>query len=169
MAVLFQSRVGSVVRMNDPATQCSAFFKMADPVIGFETEKAIITRLVLNHQVNVQFLHTLGALIYIYVFGDRIGSLNLSGLAFCTCSPDVGGVGRDQVAQVPASGSHGASKMFEWYKKYRTSKRKDPARISIGDSVLEGFIVGFSEDVVDASLNLVQWNLSMMTLPEDEG
>jgi hypothetical protein len=35
----------------------------------------IITRVTLVQQGNIQFLHTLGNNVYIYVFGDRIGAI----------------------------------------------------------------------------------------------
>jgi len=151
MPIVFKAAPGSVVALDDPATQCQARFE-TNPPITFDSEMSIVTRLTVNQQVNVQFLHTLGALIYIYVFGDRMGQIGLSGLAFsCDCT------GSDV----------GADKILQWYSRNRVSKKKDPVQITIGSTTLEGFVVNCTEDVVDPSLRLVQWGVNMAALPED--
>lgn len=153
MPMLFQSRPGAVVKLVDPALQCATQLLGLDPNITFESERSIVTRVTVSQQVNVQFLHTLGAAIYIYVFGDRMGSITLSGLAFnCDCGngPELG-----------------AEKMLAWYKTNRASKRKNPVRVTIGRTAIEGFVIGFTEDAVDPALNLIQWGATIASLPED--
>jgi hypothetical protein len=154
MPLLFATKPGAVVKLDDPVAQCDAQFLGLDPSLTFESERSIVTRLTVAQQVNVQFLHTIGSMIYVYAFGDRMGQVSLSGLSFaCAC---------------PGGADLGAEKMLLWYKKYRASKRSAPVRLTIGKTVLEGFVTGFSEDVVDPSLNLVQWGVQMATLPEDD-
>jgi hypothetical protein len=159
--LLFQSRPGAVVALEDPAAQCSVQLlglKNDDgqPAAGvsFETERSIVTRLTIGQQVNLQFLHSLGDLIHVYVFGDRMGSVGLSGLAFACACPDGSDLGAEQ--------------MLAWYKRNRASRRKDPLKIAIGRTVIEGFVTGFTEDVVDPSLGLVQWGASLAALPDDD-
>lgn len=156
MATLFASAPGSVVALADTGAQCMTTFLSLDPGIVFQQQYSIVTRMTLSHQANVQFLHSLGSLIYVYVFGDRMGQFTLSGLSFRCICPGLGG-------------EHGASKMLTWYKTNRVSKRQRPVTITIGSQVLEGFVVGFTEDVVDPSTELVQWNATMSTLPDDDG
>jgi hypothetical protein len=154
MPTLFQTKPGSVVKLEDGALQCSTQLLDLDPRITFETERSIVTRLTMSQKANVQFLHTLGSLIYIYVFGDRIGTIGLSGLSFaCEC---------------PSGEELGAVKMYQWYKRHRASRRRAPVRVMLGREVIEGFITDFTGDVVDPSLNLFQWGVNLMTLPEDE-
>lgn len=154
MPILFKSRPGSVVRLDDPAVQCNSRLLGMDPDIRFDTERSIVTRLTISQQVNIQFLHTLGSLIYVYVFGDRMGTVSLAGLSFaCEC---------------PSGIDLGAERMLLWYKQNRASKRREPVRLTIGKSVIEGFVTAFTEDVVDPSLNLVQWAVQMSSLPEDD-
>lgn len=154
MKMLFQSRPGVVVKLDDPAVQCETQMLGLTPDITFEVERSIVTRLTISQQVNIQFLHTLGALIYVYVFGDRIGAVNLSGLSFaCEC---------------PGGSELGAEKMMLWYKTNRASKKRELVEVQIGKTVIRGFVVSFTEDVVDPSLNLVQWGVSMTALPEEE-
>jgi hypothetical protein len=161
MPVLFQSKPGSVVQLSEPVAQCTAsgFNLLGLPAgqsIDFNSFRAIITRVTLSQQVNVQFLHTLGAMVYVYVFGDKIGSVSLSGLSFfgCPCpSP----------SPSPAAGNND---IYAWYKTNRASKNPKPLRVTIGTAVIEGFVTTFSEDVVDPTVNLVQWGVSMVCLPE---
>lgn len=154
MPVVFGTVPGQVVQLDDPAMSCSTNFLSMNPDIAFSSEKSIVTRLTVSQQVNVQFLHTLGSLIYIYVFGDRMGTVSLSGLSFaCEC---------------PEGTEIGAEKMMLWYKRNRASKKADPCRVTIGRTVIEGFVTSFTEDVVDPSLKLVQWGVNMSSLPEDD-
>ena len=154
MAIIFEGNRGRVVRLDDPAAQATVgFVQVADAPIKYTTHWSIITRLTLNHQTNVQFLHTLGAAIYIYVFGDRIGQLGLSGLAFNSACE-----GTDKKL--------GIERMMSWYKDNRISERGSPVRVMVGNTPIEGFVVSSSEDTVDAETGLVQWGVNLSTLPE---
>jgi hypothetical protein len=154
--LLFQGRAGTVVKLQEPGVQCTAKVLGMDSedLISFDNQRSIITRMTFSQQVNIQFLHTFGALVYVYVFGDRMGQIGLSGLSFaCSC---------------PSNDTrHGAELMYLWYKARRASKRPKPLRIMIGKQAIEGFVTGFHEDVVDPSLNLVQWGVNLASLPED--
>ncbi len=157
MPLVFQTKPGSVVKLDDPAMACTTNFLSLDPDITFDSQKSIVTRMTISQQVNVQFLHSLGSLIHIYVFGDRMGQVSLSGLAFsCDCPEN------SPVTEI------GAERMLTWYKQNRASKRDKPCRVTIGKSVIEGFVTGLTEDVVDPSLRLVQWGVTMASLPEDD-
>ena len=158
MPLVFQTRPGQVVQLEDPALACRTSFLSVDPKISFETELSIITRMTISQQVNVQFLHSLGSLIHIYVFGDRMGTVSLSGLSFL-CGCDDGD---------SENGMVGAEQMLLWYKKNRASRKKDPVRVTVGKTVIEGFVTSFTEDVVDSSLKMVQWGVNLSSLPEDD-
>lgn len=162
MPVLFQSKVGQVVQLDDPAAQCT----VSRPVLSFDntvqpitwnTYRAIITRVTLSQQVNLQFLHALGSMVFVYVFGDRMGSVVLSGLSFflCECDPVCGNP--QPLIDQPD--------IYSWYKLNRASARQTPVKIGIGNAVLEGFVTSFNEDVVDPSINILQWTVQMMALP----
>lgn len=152
--IIFQGNRGRVVQLSDPAAQASVgFVRVANAPISYLQQRSIITRLTLNHQANVQFLHTLGAHIYIYVFGDRIGQLGLSGLSF------------NSPCEVTESGL-GVERMLQWYKDNRVSQRGAPVRVMIGQVPIEGFVVSSSEDAIDPETGLVQWGVNMQVLPE---
>lgn len=151
--LVFQGTKGRVVKLEDPAAMCQVqLIGKIEPEITYEAQSAIVTRLTVAQQVNLQFLHTIGGRIYIYTFGDRIGQMTLSGLAFsCACDHE----------------SPGAELMYSWFKDNRASSRQAPVQITIGQTPIEGFVVGFSADVVDPGTGLVQWGVTMATLPED--
>jgi hypothetical protein len=157
MAVMFQGPPGRVIRLDDPATQGKAYVCGVDPDITFDAQLSIITGMTLSQQTNVQFLHTIGSLVFVYVFGDRIGQLSLTGLSFAArCGVD-GDAGPD----------HGASKMLDWYRANRVSRRQNPVKVTIGKEVIEGFVTSFQENVVEPSTLLVSWGVNITTMPDN--
>ena len=151
--LVFATKPGSIVRMRDPAAQCSVRLLGLDPKITYDTHRSLITRVTVAQQANVQFLHALGSQIFVYAFGDRMGSITLSGLsASCPC---------------PQGNDLGIERILKYYSDNRVSKRKKPVRVTIGKTVLEGFVLSVSGDTVDPSTNIIQWGLNLATLPED--
>ena len=130
--------------------------------ITFETHKSLITRVMVSQAGNFQFLHTIGNDVYVYVFGDRVGELVISGLSVpsrCLC-PGNGGVDSDD---------HGFNKIMEWYNNNRVANRQTPITIVLGTgptSPISGFVVGLEGDVVDPSMLLMQYNLHIATIPK---
>lgn len=161
---VFEGSVGRVVALEDPAAQGSMYVAAVrgDPIV-FEQQRSIITRVTVAQQVNLQFLHTMGKHVYVYVFGDRMGQIGLSGLSFANECSDL------SVGPAPlSSAEHGAVKMFDWYRRNKASKKRDPVRVNIGmRDNLDGFATGFTFDVVDPATQMVQWNLTLAALPED--
>ena len=161
MPLIFQSNAGRVTRLREPGIACRASLFTLKPTINFSSELSIVNRVTLSQQVNVQFAHMLGSDVYIYVFGDRIGSLSLSGLSFnCACDNDL--------VFTPTTGDEsGAERIYGWYTANRTSKRREPVLLTLGKVSIEGFVTGFTEEVIDPSTNLVQWSVNLVTLPEE--
>ncbi len=151
--IIFEGNRGRVIRMDDAAAQATVgFVRVQDAPITFEQQRSIITRVTVNQQVNAQFLHTLGAHVYIYVFGDRIGQMGLSGLSF------------NNSCEFP--GSMGVEEIMQWYKDNRVSQRAAPVRVMIGRTAIEGFVMSATEDIIDPETGLVQWGVNLTTLPE---
>jgi hypothetical protein len=148
--------VGRVVQCLDDHTQGTMKFVelLAPAGLQFSTHRSIFTRLTVSHQCNYQFLHTIGNEIYIYVFGDRIGQIQLSGLSFTSD------------CQSGSDGQHGFEKVLQWYEQYRVAARRDPITIMIGQTAIRGFAVALSGDVVDPGTRMMQWGLTLMVLPK---
>jgi len=154
--IVFQCNRGSVVRMDDPGAQCTiGFVGVPDDPVSYSPTRAIITRLLVSQQTNVQFLHTLGAAIYIYVFGDRVGMLALSGIGFnAACESPVG------------PGQLGIVQTLAWYQRNRVAMTGRPVRVAVGTKVFEGFVVSGSWDTIEPESGLTQWGVQMAILPD---
>jgi hypothetical protein len=159
--MLFANQAGTVVAVDEPVVNCAMRLLGVTPEISFSTERSIVTRMTLSQQVNVQFLHTLGKQIYIYVFGDRMGQITLSGLSFLCGACD------NQQALLGISPRLGAEESLRWYKRNRASRRKTPIKVAIGRETIQGFATGFTQDIVDTSISMVQWGVQITALPED--
>lgn len=123
----------------------------------FEGLSAIITRVTPTEHGNYQFLHCLGDHIYLYVFGDRIGQLGISGLCF------------NDNCQDPLQ-EKGISKVLGWYRDQRIAVRKDPLTFTFQPGqVLRGYLVEFRGDTVDVAQRLFQFYLTLALIPKRVG
>jgi hypothetical protein len=153
MGVVFTPCSGAVeiARPNCPSTQVLTI-DIDGPV------QAIVTGMTLEMSGNYQFLHTLNDLVYFYSFGDRVGTLTLTGLGFI---------------QSCANSSKGSvMKMYDYYMEKRASKSGGEALniVLTGDSKsikLWGFLTGMRLDINDSQLGVVgYWSLRFEVLPQ---
>jgi hypothetical protein len=158
--IIFESNRGKVVRLDDPAAQASIGFVNINQPISYSTTRSIITRLTISQQTNVQFLHTLGSHIYIYVFGDRIGQMSLSGISFNAPCELMNPDGTVDLSEI------GIAKMLDWYKQNRVSETGQPIRVAIGNRVIEGFVLGSTYDTIEPEAGLIQWGITLNCLPD---
>jgi hypothetical protein len=153
--IFFQGVPGRTVALLDPAVQGSVSLATVNPDVSWATTRSIITRVTVSHQGNFQFLHTLGNDVYIYSFGDRVGSLTISGLAMANAC----GGGLDQ--------QHGAELILGWYNANRLSSRQAPVRVTLGQkTAIDGFVIGSNVDVIDPATRVVAYSLSLAVLPD---
>ena len=140
----------------------------ARAVIGLSdyTIELPITGYTLDLGTNHQFLHTLDEFIYLYAFGDRIGELMLSGVAFTGCIKD--NSGEDLVDKL------GASVLLDHYLKNRVGRRAGPGAslilidtVARSSSVLTGFLTGMRMDVPNPAWPIVQWALRYNVIIND--
>lgn len=118
----------------------------------------IITSFVATGETNTQFMHTLQDVIYLTVFGDKIGSLSIGGYLFLntpiTCGPD------------KTDGEPLKSFYDFFYKKYVVTEKK-PLSIAVGSRMLKGFLLSFQIQMADPQFMLGQFTLQMALLPGD--
>lgn len=122
---------------------------------GFVDFKSIITNLTIAEQGNYQFLHSLGNEIFVYVFGDRIGTFGVSGISFYdNCGNDL-------------SQRIGISHVINYYRRQRLSNRATALQITIQpDTVLNCFLTSMRGSVLDASRRMFQFHLGLALIPE---
>ncbi len=145
---------------NSPGTLVAFFEK---PGVPFRMEgwngggsmKAIITTAGLSAQSNVQFIHTLRDLIYVYVFGERAATLNVSGMIF---GGDCNG-----------SGNSGLESVFSYYNSYRISNSGRQVAVQFGTSSVgrfNAFLVGMpTAAITDAAMNMGQFSFTFQVFP----
>ncbi len=128
---------------------------------GFTNFKSIITNLTIAEQGNYQFLHTLGNDIFLYVFGDRIGTFGVSGLSFYDNCGDAINVG--QASKI------GISHVIDYYRANRISRRGLPLSITIHPGQpFKCFLTSFRGSVLDASRRMFQFHLGLALIPDPE-
>jgi hypothetical protein len=157
MASIFTPCELGVLRVNnDCAKPKRAVIAVDDYLIELP-----ITGFTLDLGTNHQFLHTLDEFIYVYAFGDRIGELTLSGVAFFGPAYDANGC-------ADLSEKLGPNSLLQHYLAKRIGrgeKAGGPASTLIlidaekDAGVLTGFLTGMRMDVPNPSLPIVQWVL----------
>ncbi len=123
---------------------------------GFNQMKAIFTRVGVSEMGSYQFLHTLGRDIYLYVFGDRIGELTLTGIAFYdNC--------------IAANTKTGISRVIDWYRQNRVAKRASPVEVTIDpDTTFEAYLLSMRGQTVNTAQRMYQFSLTMAVIPPDD-
>lgn len=128
------------------------------------TVDGIMTGMSLELSGNYQFLHTVNDFIYFYAFGDRIGTLAVSGVSFinaCTTG------GANRVA--PKS----LIDLYNWYQTKRAVKNSaTPIKIQIVDNdktaSFSGFLTGMRADISDNGMGFIgNWSLRFEVLPQE--
>jgi hypothetical protein len=119
---------------------------------GFENPvAALIESPTVRHDVNIQFMPSLDDAVYAYVFGDKMGQVTIRGVAFaglCT-----------------GSGS-GLKELDDYYKNHRASQREDVVAVTIGNVTQSGFLTGMVITSRDPKFMLLDFEMTINTLPK---
>lgn len=116
----------------------------------------LIQSIAYEQKTNQQFQTSLEKAVYIYVFGDQMGSVTVSGLAFVSgCSGETSGL----------------AGLVEYYKSKRASKRSTPVIFSVGDEVqASGFLTALQvrshSENPELSGLVYGYSMTINTLPE---
>jgi len=153
MAVTFFSRqVGQVAAFIDPTIPARTLIRL-EGWNGYQVQKSVITQAMVSGQTNLQFLHTMGGNIFIYVFGDRVGTFSLSGLAFdSTCDMAAGVIGVEHVMQ--------------YYNQQRAASRAMPLKITLGvATTFTTYLVGMSCQIADPKSRIWEFSYKLALIP----
>ena len=171
MTTLYVTHPGQVTAINGEIGKLPMTI-MLDDWPGFPAIRAIVTHVGISAGGNYQFLHTLKEYIYVYVFGERIGDVAISGLLFseaCTASAGVSSA----LAPVNAAEPSGIEQLCDFYNRNRIAVRGQPMRIIIGTSgfaSFQAFLVGHKSEISDPQQQLGQFTLFFKNLtPEALG
>jgi hypothetical protein len=119
---------------------------------GYDEFRAIVTGFGVQQQGGYQFLHTLRDFIYVYVFGERIGTMTIEGVAFngtCESASDAhlldGGFGATPLQY------HGLEYVQAYYLRNCISNRADAISIILGlDTPFTAFLTSIKWEVIDS-------------------
>lgn len=111
---------------------------------GGQLFRALITQVNVTQQGGYQFIHTLRDRIFMYVFGERIGELVISGLT------TTGGCDADD----SNPGLAGIESVMAYYQAMRATRRNAPVNISIGRVAFKAFLLSMRTDIADAETGL---------------
>jgi hypothetical protein len=120
----------------------------------FEPTAALISSISWNQSVNVQFQPTLGGPVYVYVFGDLMGNVTISGVAFAGTCDD-----RSQT---------GIQEVFDYYNSNRASQRSEAVIVTYGPESSEGFLTRLALRPTDPERMTAQFQMTIRTLPKEE-
>lgn len=126
------------------------------------TETFIVTGVSLEMTGNYQFLHTVNDFVYFYAFGDRVGTLNISGVSFIKSCP-----------QNTKTGSRFLT-TYKYYLRNRAAVRGGKAvtvTLATPDDQVTfyGFLVGMRIDAADSALGPIgHWTMRFDVLPQKQ-
>ena len=150
MADVFNSRTGFVAVIPGQAV-IPGRVKLS----GFDPQAALIAGVDYNQRTNQQFQYALDSSVFIYVFGDEMGNVLVSGMAF---------------PQLCDGSSNGLSEVLKFYAENRASKKSELIEVSIGDELISGFLTQLTVKAVGAAwdpIALIQsYTLTINTLPK---
>jgi hypothetical protein len=155
MPVIFSKNTGRVIAISDAVAEgaISMGGVVGSTPINYTQHTTIITRIGVAAAGNFQFLHTIGNDVYVYVFGDRMGQVDLHGISFAQdCTKN--------------DSEHGFEKLFKWYEVNRISVRREPVTVTIGvNKSFQGFVTGLIGDAQDAQTRTINFQLTISLLP----
>ena len=122
---------------------------------GIDEIGGIITGASISGDSNVQFMYTLRDAIYLTTFGDKMGSMSLSGYMFLT-SPMVCG----KSSAVPLQ------TFYDNFFKYYVVKNPKPLAILIGTALrVKAFLLSFQMQITDPQFMLGQFSMQLAVVP----
>lgn len=151
MADIFNSRMGYV-----------SVLKGQNVVPGrvkigeFDPKAVLISGVNYTQATNQQFQYALDNSVYVYVFGDKMGDVEVIGMAF----PALCGEAID-----------GLSEILQFYAERRASKTEALVNVVVGDETVNGFLCSvWTRAIVgsgDEGGPVHQWGLKILTLPKE--
>ena len=119
----------------------------------FNPVASIITSPSITQRVNVQFQSSLKESVSVYVFGDQMGSVTISGIAFNS---------RCQGGEE----SSGLKDIFQYYRDYRASQYAESIEIAFGQESISGFLTQSQLTSRDPNFLTLNFTFTFNTLPK---
>ncbi len=150
MAAIFTNEPGVAYVVPDPSVLPITF--VFSGWGGGPYRNAITSGISISSRGNYQFLHTLRNFIYVYVFGEQMGRITITGRTF--------------MANCHFFNDSGISNTIEYYANYSISRTGTPVGIQIGYAAFYGFLVGAEVGIVDAESRLGKFAFTFESIPQ---
>lgn len=144
MGDLFNSKPGFVAVIAGPAV-IPGRVKLS----GFDTKTALISGIRVDQKTNQQFQLSLDRSVWLYVFGDQVGNVEVEGLAFpgmCETFKKDGTVNTERTAG-------GVDDILEFYRQNRVSSSPKPISILLGSNAISSYLIGLRTNAVSLDEN----------------
>lgn len=154
MPNIFSSKPGSVtaVGSSNPLPLKVTMGSWGD----YASFKAIITEAGVNRGGRFQFLYSMRDFIYFYSFGELLGEISISGIAFSSACPGEGGT---------AGSKSGFEHVLDYYEKNRISRIGSPISISIGTAGFSAFLTNIGVVAQDAQQQIAPFKMKFLFPP----
>lgn len=119
----------------------------------FDPVAALVDAPSVSQSVNVQFQASLGGPVYVYVFGDKMGDISISGTAFAGLCDD--------------QSTSGMKEVIEYYEENRASQRSEVVTITYGTKAFDGFLTRLELRPQDPLYMLTSFTIVINTLPKE--
>ena len=113
------------------------------------TRVVAVTSVGFSQDANAQFMHTLGERVYVYVFGERMGVVEVNGVTFYR----------------PCEGKGGIGNVIDFYKNNTVSVKATLTSVTVGDVAIRGFLRGVRSTFSDGQNGVLGFSLILSTLP----
>jgi len=123
---------------------------------GFTSAAVIVTSVGISQSSNVQIQPSLKNSIYVYSFGDNMGALHISGIAFIA-------------NMCGASSGDGFKDMVSFYSANRVSRSLKHVNVTIGSTVFSGFVISMESSMAGAENRFFNWVINIAALPNFDG
>jgi len=148
MANIFSVEPGVAVAIPDPRILPVTF--VIGGWNGYPTRNAIIQGFSVSSQGSYQFLNTLRNFTYVYVFGERMGDIVVSGVTF--------------IGSCDYYNWSGISNTLGYYANYAISWTGAPVYIALGLSAFYGFLTGIRLDLRNPETRLAHFTLTYKSI-----
>jgi hypothetical protein len=146
---IISSQAGQAVVIRDP--RAVPMLLSFDNWGGFVVRNCILQGIAVSTRGNFQFMHTLRGFVYVYVFGERMGSVVVNGMAF--------------QGRCPADNTNGLEQIMQYYGANRISATGAPVGIAIGSARFRGFLTATSFQILNPLARIGQFSLNFDIIP----
>ena len=119
--------------------------------LGYANENAILQGISITSQGNYQFTCTLRNFIYVYVFGEKVGDIVITGLTFA--------------GNCTAIAFGGMTSVVAYYNANCISATGMPIGVGLGMDSFSAFLVGCNISMVNPETQVGQFSLVLKSIP----